>query len=75
MEAINRAIKLATGELIIDCDSDDFFTENAFKVIEENAKQLLNDKEIYALCFLKQDNEKNISRKKIQSRLYEIKDV
>ena len=66
MSAINRGINEVTGELIVDCDSDDFFSKNAFKIIEDNAIKLLNDKEIYALCFLKQTEDGNISGNKFK---------
>ena len=64
MVAINKGMKDTTGDLIVDCDSDDFFAKNAFKVIEENASKLLENENIYALCFLKQDILGNISGKK-----------
>ena len=52
MSAINRGMEEVTGELVVDCDSDDFFAINAFKVIEQNASKLLDNERIYALCFL-----------------------
>ena len=64
MVAINRAMKEVTGEMIVDCDSDDFFTENAFKTIEQNELRLIENKNLYALCFLKQDLLGNVSGKK-----------
>ena len=64
MAAINRGMKEVTGELIVDCDSDDFFAEDAFRVIEKNAFNLLKNEKLYALCFLKQDFLGNISGKK-----------
>ena len=58
MKAINAIISRADGDFIIECDSDDFFTNNAFKAILE--KCVLNDN-IYAYAFLKYDqNECNI---------------
>ena len=32
MMAINRGIREVTGKLIVDCDSDDFFTDDAFEI-------------------------------------------
>ena len=64
MVAINRGMKEATGELIVDCDSDDFFAINAFKVIEQNSLKLLENEQLYALCFLKQDLLGNVSGKR-----------
>ena len=64
MVAINRGMEEVTGELIVDCDSDDFFAEDAFKVIEKNALKLLENEKMYALCFLKQDFSGNISGKR-----------
>lgn len=56
MQAINNLIENAQGDLIIECDSDDYFTNNAFEVIknafEKNENRM---KEFYALCFLKYD--------------------
>lgn len=52
MKALNNLVEKATGELIIECDSDDYFTEDAFKIVKEEYEK--NTKEgIYALCFLK----------------------
>ena len=44
MSAINEAMKHVTGELVIDCDSDDFFVPDAFEKIKENAIKLLKNK-------------------------------
>lgn len=56
MQAINNLIENAQGDLIIECDSDDYFTNDAFKIIndsfEKNKNRLQN---FYALCFLKYD--------------------
>lgn len=54
MKAINRLVKEATGDLIIECDSDDYFTSNAFELIK-NEYEKCDKKELYALCFLKYD--------------------
>lgn len=61
MIAINNLVEYATGDLIIDCDSDDYFAKNAFEVIKENADKLLRDNELYALLFLKSDMAGEIS--------------
>lgn len=63
MSAINRAIEIATGDLIVDCDSDDFFSKDAFKTIEQEAAKLFKNNNLYGLCFLKQDLLGNISGK------------
>ena len=39
MVAINELVKKATGDLIIECDDDDFFTKDAFKIIEQSLKK------------------------------------
>jgi len=33
MVAINNLVEKTTGELIVDCDSDDYFSDDAFKII------------------------------------------
>ena len=55
MVAINKLVERATGELIVDCDSDDYFTKNAFEIIEKAYIENKNEKDIYGLCFLKYD--------------------
>lgn len=59
MEAINNLIGYATGDFIIECDSDDYFKNNAFLTIKNTACEI--DDNTYALCYLKYDqNECNI---------------
>ncbi len=53
MVAINKLIPYSTGDLIIECDSDDYFKENAFNII--NKSYHLIDEKTYALCYLKYD--------------------
>lgn len=69
MVAINKLVGQATGELIVDCDSDDYFTEDAFKIIKEEYEKNKDEKDIYALCFLKYDtNGKNIGNNFIKDK-------
>lgn len=59
MVAINNLIGYATGDLIIECDSDDYFKSNAFLTIENTYNEM--DENTYAFCYLKYDqNECNI---------------
>lgn len=59
MAAINNLIGYATGNLIIECDSDDYFKNNAFLTIKNTFNEM--DDNTYALCYLKYDqNECNI---------------
>lgn len=59
MAAINNLIGYATGDLIIECDSDDYFKNNAFLAIKNTFNEM--DDNTYALCYLKYDqNECNI---------------
>lgn len=61
MEAINNLVLKATGDYIVECDSDDYFNNNAFSVIEEEISKIQNTQNIYALVFLKYDqNGKNM---------------
>ena len=55
MSAINNLIPYVTGNLIIDCDSDDYFTQNAFKIIREEFENT-QKQGLYAICFLKQNS-------------------
>ena len=63
MSAINEAVKYATGQLIVDCDSDDYFTEDAFEKIEKNAPKLIENQSLYAIIFLKKEESGEISGK------------
>ena len=59
MVAINNLLPYSTGELIIECDSDDYFKQNAFLTIKNTCNEL--DENTYAMCYLKYDqNECNI---------------
>lgn len=68
MAAINEAVKFATGDLIVDCDSDDYFTDDAFEKIEKNAGKLLKDKTLYGMLFLKKENTGNLSGKRFKEQ-------
>lgn len=59
MAAINELVKQATGDLILECDSDDFLTNDALKVIEESLKQCKDMGNTYAMVFLKYDQNGN----------------
>lgn len=55
MTAINNLVKYVSDDstLLIECDSDDYFTNNAIKIICDNYNSIENIEDIYALCFLK----------------------
>ena len=56
MVAINNLVGQATGELIVDCDSDDYFSDDAVKIIKESYEKYPNEnQELYGMCFLKYD--------------------
>ena len=59
MVAINKLISQVTGDLIIDCDSDDYFTDDAFKIVKEEYERNRDKENIYALCLLKIDEKGN----------------
>ena len=53
MVALNKLVGQASGELIIDCDSDDYFTEDAFDIISKAFLENKNTENVYGICFLK----------------------
>lgn len=57
MAALNNLVRYATGDAIIECDSDDYFTVGAFDTIAKYEDKLTD--EIYALVFLKNDQDGN----------------
>ena len=59
MYAINKLVEMATGDYIIECDSDDYFSIDALNSIEEIIKKYPDMEEIYALTFLKYDQNGN----------------
>ena len=59
MVAINNLVEKATGEYIIECDYDDYFTNNAFEIMKKAIEESKNEKDIYGLCFLKYDQNGN----------------
>ena len=65
MQAINNLMQYVTGELVMDCDSDDYFINNSFNKIYEKKDILLNDTSLYALVFLR-----NVG-KKVSGNLFE----
>ena len=77
MAAINKAVEYATGDLIIDCDSDDIFSKDAFNKILQNSSRLFENNQLYALCFLKKDLAGKISGKEfptnyMQSTMFDL---
>lgn len=70
MAAINKLVDFATGDFIMDCDSDDCFAKNAFGIIKENIDKLVQDNELYALVFLKCDVSGEISGEKFKENDY-----
>lgn len=59
MSAINELVKRSTGDLILECDSDDYLIPEAFKIIEESLIQCKDMSDIYAMVFLKYDQNGN----------------
>ncbi len=56
MSAINHVVQYATGDLIVECDSDDIFSDTAFEVIKNAYEEHPNaEKRFYGICFLKYD--------------------
>ena len=59
MAAINNMMQYAAGDLIVDCDSDDYFTKDAFKIIKEEF-ETTQKQGLYAICFLKEKEDGKI---------------
>ena len=68
MAAINEAVKFATGDLIVDCDSDDYFVQDAFYKIQKNALKLLQSENLYGMIFLKQEVDGRLSGKEFKQQ-------
>ena len=59
MTAINNLAQYVTGEIWIECDSDDYFTDGAFDKIKDLYEKNKERKDIYAFAFLKIDQNGN----------------
>lgn len=76
MSAINSLTPNVTGELWVECDSDDYFTDDAFKIIQEAYKKHDNyDEVLYAMCFLKYDSKGNNMGKNFTKELTTMFDL
>ena len=71
MQAINNLMEyVSDSDLLIECDSDDYFCDNAVEIISQ-MYSLIEEKNIYALCFLKSDESFNILGNKFKTNNYE----
>lgn len=68
MASINKLVEEATGDLLVDCDSDDYFAKNAFFIIKEEYERYKNKENIYGLCFLKYDQNNNNMGKEFKNK-------
>lgn len=65
MQAINNLMRDVSGDFIIECDSDDYFVKNSLKIVVEKCKMLQEDmNNLYAIVFLKNENENHLSGNK-----------
>lgn len=75
MQAINNLAKYVSGELWIECDSDDYFVKNSFKIIKQHYEKNKEQQDIYAFAFLKYDqNKKNMGQnfKKEKTTMFDL---
>lgn len=70
MVAINNLMQYVTGDIVMDCDSDDYFVTGAFDIIKKSVDKLLNDETVYGLVFLKKNEEGKISGNKFPENNY-----
>lgn len=59
MCAINNLSQYVTGDLWIECDSDDYFVDDIFKKIIDEYSKIKDRSDIYAMAFLKRDQNGN----------------
>jgi glycosyltransferase involved in cell wall biosynthesis len=53
MSALNNLLEHITGDITVECDSDDYFTNDAFLKINENWGKVENNPDIIGLAFLR----------------------
>lgn len=75
MVAINKLVKETTGDMIVDCDSDDYFSKDAFAIIKEQWEKNKHRKDVYGICFLKYNTKgKNMGNefKKHETTMFDL---
>lgn len=60
MVALNNLLEHISGEITIECDSDDYFTNDCFKHVIERWSLIESDDQIYGLAFLKLDQNQKL---------------
>lgn len=70
MAAINSLMKHVRGDLVMTCDSDDYFVTGAFDKIAKYSDRLLKDETVYALAFLKETTDGKISGNKFPEDIF-----
>ena len=53
MVAINNLVKKATGDIIIECDSDDYFTKDAFRIVKDTYEEYKTKRKYLCICIFK----------------------
>lgn len=74
MAAINNLMQFVTGDLIVDCDSDDYFAPDAFKIIKEEFEKT-EKKDLYGICFLKQNENGKIDGTSFKNQISTMFDL
>ena len=70
MKAINNLVDKITGDVCLTCDSDDKLSVGAFDIIKKYSDRLLKDETVYALAFLKSDENGKISGNEFSENLH-----
>lgn len=75
MQSINNIMQYVTGDVIIECDSDDYFVDNAFELIDKAYQESKDENYLYALCFLKYDQNNNNIGKNFKNKITTMFDL
>lgn len=75
MEALNNLISKAKGELLIEVDSDDYLTDDAFKIILEEYKDIKDNDRVYALAFNRKTKDNKIIGNQKKEGIYRLFDM
>lgn len=51
MQALNNVMDYAEGDLIIECDSDDYFTDDAFEIVKKKYELMKMNENVCAMIF------------------------
>lgn len=70
MAALNNLMPFVTGEIVMCLDSDEYLLPGALDIIKKYEDKLMNDPKVYALIFLKKNEQGKLSGNRFPKNLH-----